>query len=129
MNRTIIVIFILALCLVDLVATYYYIYTYKQWQPNKPYDQIELNPLLRFLWNQFGFHMGMLIGAVLILALNYIVSKEAHWAIVLVLGLFLCWAMFNHFNNISLLHQLIEKYPSGYLPTETFGKVVGNNIN
>jgi len=128
MNNTIIVIFILALCLVDLVATYYYIYTYKQWQPNKPYSEIELNPLLRFLWEKFGFHIGMLIGAVLILALNYIIAKEAHWAIVVLFGAVLCWAMFNHFNNITLLGKLIEQYPSGYLPVETFGEVVGNNV-
>jgi len=127
MNRTIIITIILILCFLDLVATYYYIHTYKKWQPEKPYKEIELNPLLRFLWDNFGFHLGMLIGAVLLLALNYIVSKEAHWAIVVLLGAFLCWAMFNHFTNINLLHDLIEKYPSGHLPTSVFGNVVGNN--
>lgn len=118
---------IMTLCFIDLCLTYYYVYTYKQWQPNKPYKVIELNPLLSFLWNKFGLFIGMFIGAVVMLALNYIVSKEAHWIVVLLLGLFLCFAMFNHFHNINLLHDLINKYPSGYLPVETFGEVIGSN--
>ena len=121
------IVIILALCVIDLVATYYYVYTYKKWQPNKPYRLIELNPLLRFLWNKFGLHIGMFIGGVIILSINYLVAKEAHWIIVLLLLGFLVFAMYNHFNNISLLHKLIDKYPSGSLPEEIFGKVIGNN--
>ena len=125
--RFYIVIIILGLCLIDLVATYYYVYTYKQWQLNKPYNLIEMNPLLRFLWNKFGFHLGMFIGAVVILSLNYIIAKEAHWIIVCLLLGFLLFAIFNHFNNIILIGKLITKYPSGILPTKIFGEVVGNN--
>jgi len=121
------IVIILTLCLIDLVATYYYVYKYKKWQPNKPYKLIELNPLLRFLWNKFGLHLGMFIGAVIILSLNYIISKEAHWILVLIIFGFLCFTMYNHCNNITLLHKLIEQYPCGHLPVGTFGNVVGNN--
>ena len=125
--RTYLLIGIMVLCVLDLALTYYYIHTYKKWQPNKPYKLMEMNPLLVFLWNKFGLHIGMFIGAVIILALNYIVGKEAHWSIGIILFLVLCWTMYNHYNNIDLLNKLIEKYPSGYLPLEIFGVVEGNN--
>jgi len=69
----------------------------------------------------------MFIGAVIILALNYIVSKEAHWLIVCLLLGFLIFTMFNHFKNITLLIKLINQYPLGHLPVAVFGKVIGNN--
>jgi len=126
--RTIALVLILTLCLIDLSLTYYYVQKYKYWQPQKPYKLIELNPLLRFLWNNLGLIFGTIVGAVIIFTLNYLVAKSGHWIIVSLLLLFLCWAIYNHTNNINLLHQLIEKYPSGYLPVETSGEVVGNNI-
>ena len=121
------IIVIMILCFIDLSATYYYVNKYKKWQPNKPYNLIEMNPLLRFLWNNFGLTLGMLIGAVILLAINYLVIKFAHWSLVLILFLILIWAMFNHFTNINLLHKLIEQYPLGTLPGKIFGNVVGNN--
>ncbi len=127
--RIIAVIVILTLGVIDLVATYYYVHTYKQWQPDKPYKLIEMNPLLVFLWNKMGLVIGMVVGAIVILTLQFIIAREAHWAIVIILGLFLLWAEYNHFTNIGLLTKLIEQYPSGHLPIETFGKVVGNNLN
>lgn len=122
-----IIIILLTLSVIDLGATYYYVSKYKAWQPEKPYKSIENNPLLVFLWNTFGLHLGMLIGAVLIWSLIYIVGKSAHWIVVLILMVFLLWAMSNHYSNITLLGKLITKYPSGHLPSETFGQVVGNN--
>ena len=127
--RLALVIVIMTLCVLDLAMTYAYVYKYKRWQPNKPYRMIERNPVLRILWEKFGLHLGMFIGAVLILALNYIVAKEAHWIVVgLLLGLLL-YTMYNHFTNIGLLYNLVIQYPSGYLPEETFGKVIGSNPN
>ena len=125
--RTAIVIILLILSIIDLTATYYYVYKYKQWQPNKPYSLIERNPLLVFLWNNFGLHLGMFIGSVIILSLIYIVGKSAHPLIVGLLFLFLCYEMLNHHNNIGLLGKLINKYPTGHLPEKVFGEVVGNN--
>lgn len=126
--RFIAIVVLLTLCVLDLSFTYYYVHKYKEWQPNKPYKLIEMNPILVFLWNNLGLTIGMLVGSVIILTLNFIVAKECHWAIVLILFLFMLFAMVNHTKNITLLHQLIEKYPSGYLPVETFGQVMGNNI-
>lgn len=125
--RLIATIVILTLCVVDLGLTYYYVYKYKKWQPNKPYNLIERNPLLVLLWNKLGLHFGMIVGIVVIFALNYIVAREAHWLIVFILFGVLVFTMFNHSNNITLLHKLIAKYPTGYLPVETFGEVIGNN--
>lgn len=125
--RLYLLISIMVLCIIDLSLTFYYVHVYKQWQPNKPYKLIEMNPLLVFLWNKFGLYIGMFIGAVLILALNYIVGKDAHWIVGLILLLFLCFTMYNHYNNITLLHKLIAQYPTGYLPFEIFGFVEGNN--
>lgn len=125
--RLYLMIFIMCLSLADLIATYYYIYTYKNWQPDKPYESMELNPLLRFLWKQFGLHLGMFIGMVLILSLNYIICKDAHWIVLVLLAIIFTFAMTNHIKNIGLLTKLIAKYPSGHLPEQIFGKVVGNN--
>ncbi len=125
--RLIATILIMVLCVTDLCLTYFYIYKYKKWQPDKPYKLIEMNPLLRFFWNNFGLHLGMFIGAVLIIALNYVVAKNAHWLFICLLLGFLIFAMFNHARNIGLLIKLIEQYPLGHLPEKVFGKVVGNN--
>lgn len=121
------IIVLLTLSVVDLAWTYYYVHTYKKWQPEKPYKLIELNPLLVFLWSKLGLHLGMFVGSVIILTLNYLVAKYAHPIVsLLVLG-FLIFAMFNHSSNTTLLHMLMEKYPTGYLPTEVFGVVEGSN--
>lgn len=122
------IVILMILSLIDLGATYYYVYKYKKWQPEKPYNMIEKNPLLVFLWNNLGLTFGMIVGSVIILTLIFIVGKTAHPIIVGILFLFLAWAVFfNHFKNIGLLHNLIDKYPSGHLPEKVFGKVVGNN--
>jgi len=126
--RLIVIIVLMTFSVVDLSLTGYYVQKYKKWQPDKPYKLIERNPLLVFLWNTMGLWIGLLVGGVIILSLMFIVGKSAHWLIILLLLCFLSWAMFNHYTNINLLHQLIEKYPSGYLPTEIFGAVVGNKI-
>ena len=126
--RLTILVIIMTLCILDLSMTYYYVYKYKQWQPEKPYRMIEMNPLLRICWENFGLHLGMFIASVMIIALNYIVAKEAHWIVVGLLFGLLCYTMYNHAMNITLLHNLINMYPSGYLPKEIFGEVVGNKL-
>lgn len=125
--RIYVIILLLSLSVLDLVLTYHYVYKYKEWQPNKPYNLIENNPLLVFLWNTFGLHLGTIIGAVIIWSLIYIVAKTAHPIVVVILGLFLLYALFNHYTNINLLTKLIQFYPEGKLPIDVFGDVVGNN--
>lgn len=125
--RIIALVLILLFSVIDLSLTFYYVQKYKSWQPEKPYNLIELNPLLVFLWNNLGLGLGMGVGAVIILALSTIIVKGAHWIIVLILVLLLMFAMYNHNNNINLLNKLMDKYPSGYLPESTFGHVEGNN--
>jgi hypothetical protein len=126
--RIYIIIILMILSLTDLILTGYYVHKYRSWQKEKPYKLIELNPLLVFLWTNLGFWLGHIVGSILILSLIYIVGKSAHWIVVLILGLFLLYALQNHFTNINLLHRLIEMYPSGHLPKETFGEVIGNNL-
>ncbi len=125
--RMIAIVVILLLGVADLILTYHYVKTYRGWQETKPFNMIELNPLLVFLWNNLGLIVGMLVGSVMILTLQFLVARNAHWGFVILLGVILCWVMYNHSNNISLLNQLIEKYPSGHLPVETFGNVIGSN--
>lgn len=126
--RTVVIFAFIFLSVIDLGLTYSYINKYKSWQPDKPYELMERNPLLIMLWNFFGLKIGTIIGGVIILTLIYIISKSAHWAIVLILGLLLLFTMYNHYVNINLLDKLILNYPSGHLPEEVFGKVIGNNI-
>lgn len=125
--RLIMLCLIMALCVIDLSLTYYYVAKYKQWQPNKPYKLIELNPLLRFSWEKFGLQFGMILASIVILALNFVIARDSHWAIAVLLLCVLTWALFNHAKNIGLLFQLIKKYPLGHLPIAVFGKVIGNN--
>ena len=121
------IVILMSLSLIDLTCTYIYVYKYKQWQESKPYNLIEQNPILVFLWNTFGLHLGMFIGSVIILSLIYVVGRSAHPIVVGILFLFLSYALWNHNSNLGLLHKLIEKYPSGNLPVKTFGEVIGNN--
>lgn len=122
-----VIVILMALSFVDLALTGYYVYKYKSWQPDKPYKLIELNPILVFLWSNLGFWLGHIVGSILILTLVFIVGKSAHWIVIVLLGLFFLYALFNHYNNITLLGKLITKYPSGHLPKKVFGDVVGNN--
>ena len=119
---------IMTLCVLDLAFTFYYVHEYKSWQKNKPYNKIELNPILVFLWNRMGFVVGSFVSAVILLSLNWIVVRYAWIGIPILVCLFLIWAMYNHAHNIQLLWQLIEKYPSGYLDPKVFGNVIGNNL-
>lgn len=123
-----VIVILLTLSVIDITATFYYIHKYKKWQPEKPYNLIENNPLLVFLWNQLGLILGTMVGASIIWTLIFIVGKSAHPIVIILLGLFLLYALFNHYTNINLLHALIEKYPSGHLQKEIFGEVVGNNL-
>ena len=125
--RTTLLIIMMTLSVVDLLATFVYVYQYRHWQPNKPLNLIENNPLLVFLWNRLGFYYGSFVGFVVITSLVYIVGKYAHWSIALVLLLVLCFTIYNHAHNFTLLHKLIEQYPTGRLPEKVFGKVIGNN--
>lgn len=125
--RNWLVVGLLVLSIVDLTLTFFYIKQYKSWQPNKPYKMIENNSLLVFLYERLGFYIGSFVGVVVILTLVYLVGRYSHWGVALFLGIVLCWAMYNHFHNFGLLYQLIEKYPLGSLPVETFGKVIGSN--
>jgi hypothetical protein len=125
--RNIIIIILLILSVIDLTTTYIYVKTYRHWQPNKPYNLIENNPMLTFLWNNIGLELGMLVGAGIILTLIYIIGKSAWMPMVILLLCVLVWAMYNHYNNFTLLIKLIKMYPSGYLPEAIFGLVIGNN--
>lgn len=125
--RLIAVIALLTLSLIDIVCTYYYVHKYKEWQPDKPYNMIERNPLLVFLWNNLGLLFGTIVGAIIIWTLIFIIVKTAHPIIIGILAFSLSYALFNHSKNINLLIKLIEKYPTGHLPEKIFGKVTGNN--
>ena len=125
--RTLAVVILLTLSVIDLGATYYYVNKYKKWQPEKPYNLIEKNPLLVFLWNNLGINIGTVVGAIIIWSLIYIVGKSAHPIFIVLLGIFLVYTLFNHYTNIGLLHKLIIKYPLGHLPEKVFGVVQGNN--
>lgn len=111
--RTIIIIILMTLSLIDLGATYYYVKKYKTWQPEKEYHLMEGNPLLVMLWDKLGFNIGMFVGSVIIFSLIYIVGKTAHPVVVLMLFLVLVYVMFNHYSNISLLKELIQKHSGG----------------
>jgi hypothetical protein len=125
--RLILIIVVMSLCITDLVMTAYYVHTYRKWQPNKPYKLIELNPVLVFLWNNLGFVIGMIVGSILLLTLNFLIAKNTYWIIPIILIGYLVWTIINHFKNFHLLFELIKQYPLGHLPVEVFGNVTGNN--
>lgn len=113
-----IIVILMTLSLTDLVLTGYYIYKYKNWQPEKEYKLMELNPLLVFLWNNLGFWLGHIIGSIIILSLMFIIGKSAHPIIIGIVGLILIYALFGHYTNIGLLKELITKYPDGVIPKD-----------
>jgi len=97
----------------DLFLTYYYICRYKKWQPNKPYKKMEGNPLLCFLFNKFGHHIGWLIGVMIILFGVYFITIKTHIIIVGILFVLLVMAIIKTIKNIKKLNELIIKYPNG----------------
>jgi len=117
---------ILILSFIDIGATFYYVQKYTGWQPDKPLKLIENNPLLVFLWGQLGIILGTVVGAAVIWTLLYILGKSAHWIVIVLVMIFLLYALFNHYTNINLLQELMKLYPSGHLPSEIFGNVEGN---
>lgn len=122
-----VIVILMTLSLVDLISTHYYISKYKTWQPDKPYNLIEQNPLLVILWTHLGLLWGSLVGGTIILTLIFIIAKSAHPIVVALVFFLLCYALYNHSVNINLIHKLIEQYPEGRLPEKVFGTVVGNN--
>lgn len=124
--RTLFVIVLMILSVIDLSLTAFYVYRYRQWQPEKPFNLIEKNPLLVFLWDKIGFVPGMLIGAIIILLLVYVIASTS-WILGFLLLATFIFTMFNHLKNFGLLTELIKLYPLGHLPETIFGSVVGNN--
>lgn len=125
--RFLLLILTLSLAIIDLILTYIYVKRYKNWQPKKPYNLIEMNPLLVFLWNRLGLNLGMIVGSVIIMSIIYFIAVYTHIALVILLLVTQFFALWNHNKNIKLLDKLIKKYPDGKLPKETFGKVEGSN--
>lgn len=125
--RFMLLVLALACAIIDLLLTYMYVKRYKNWQPNKPYNLIEMNPLLVFLWNTLGLNLGMIIGSVIIISIIYFIAVYTHIALVILLLATQFLTLLNHNKNIDLLNKLIKKYPEGKLPKETFGKVKGSN--
>jgi hypothetical protein len=125
--RIYVIVLLMTLSLIDIVCTHYYVSKYKKWQPEKPFNLIEQNPLLVILWTHLGLLWGTIVGAVIILSLIFVIGKSAHPIVIGILFFMLCYAIYNHSVNINLLHKLIDKYPTGKLPETVFGKVVGNN--
>lgn len=113
--RNIIFILLIIMSIVDLGLTYNYVSTYKNWQPDRPYSDMEANPLLLFLWNNCGLFLGQILGALIIWTLIFIIVKEAHWLVILsLIGVFIFGIIINLI-HISQLHNLIKLYPTGYI--------------
>lgn len=119
--RIIAIVVLMTLSVIDLGATFFYVNSYHKWQPEKDFALMENNPLLVFLWNNLGLVLGHIVGSIIILTLIYLVARLAHPAVIIILGLFLIWAMYNHFLHITFLKDLIIKYPEGIIP-ESLGK-------
>lgn len=108
------VILILLLGFIDMATTYYFVDTYSNWQPDRPFEDMEVNPILLYLWNNLGFEFGMAIGFIILMSLNYIVARYAWIGVVLLFVVVLTFTLYNNITNINTLHELIKLYPTGY---------------
>jgi len=113
--RKFIIVLLIVISFLDLASTFYYINSYSEWRPDVPYNQMEANPLLLLLWNNFGLLTGTILGAFIIWILLYIVGKKAHWLIILIVLLALSFGVVNNINHIGMLNKLIELYPTGII--------------
>ena len=59
-------ILLLAMSLIDLGATFFYVSTFHTKFPTIDYTTLEANPILRMAWKQFGLHWGMIIGGIIV---------------------------------------------------------------
>lgn len=113
--RKVFLITILILSLIDLGLTYNYINEYSNWQINKPFNEMEQNILLVYLWNVFGLKLGMVIGALIIWSLLILISRSASWIILIsLLAVFIFGIVINIMHTIQL-YDLIKLYPLGYI--------------
>ena len=103
--------FILLLGFLDFSLTYYFVDTYKTWQPDRLFEDMEMNPILITLWNTFGLKLGMLIGMLILLPIQYFIAKKVWIGLVILFGGFLLFIMYNHYINITLLHELMKLHP------------------
>jgi hypothetical protein len=102
------------LSFIDLSLTYFYIKTYSNWIPERLFSEMEQNPLLLFLWNNFGLELGTLFGALIILSLIYLIGKKANLIVAIpVIGV-LVFAIFINIQHIIMLFDLIKLYPTGF---------------
>ena len=62
-----IILTILLLSCLDLFFTFKYVDTFREKFPDKDYKQLEANPIIRKMWDMFGFGKGMLISVPIIL--------------------------------------------------------------
>ena len=99
-------IIVLILFGIDMLLTVSYVYKYKEWQPEKPYNQMEKNPLLVWLWNHVGLIEGWVIGVIIIASiLLTLFAFTDKWFAFMMIGIY-SLVIFNHIKNFWLLHIL-----------------------
>jgi len=116
-NRTRVIIFAIFvfLFLLDMMSTFYYVSNYSEWQPEKPYNLMEKNPMLVFLWNLLGLPIGTIVGGAIILSLLYLIAFKSSggcgWVTIGGIVCLFIFAIINNIINTNLLIKLREIYP------------------
>ena len=95
---------------IDMYYTHKYISLYKEKFPDKPYEQIEANPIIRFLIKKYGIACGVLfstglIGTLVFILLAYVFNTNWNYFL---LGVYMMMIVF-HLKNITMLKGLVVK--------------------
>jgi type IV secretory pathway VirB6-like protein len=95
--------------IIDLSLTWNYISRYKKLCPNKSFNKMERNPLIRVFLNYLGIKVGMIVSIIFIMSLISIIAIDAHIIIVIILISIQIFALINHNKNFKILKKLERK--------------------
>lgn len=95
---------------IDMYYTHKYISLYKEKFPEKPYEQIEANPIIRILIKKYGISCGVLfstglIGTFIFCLLAYVFNTNWNYFL---FGVYIMMLVF-HSKNITMLKSLEAK--------------------
>ena len=105
---------ILLLFVADMISTYFYLRFYKKNYPKGNYTQLEQNPIIRTCIESVGLGKGMIMGALIVMAILWFVIKltgtNFHYVLI---GVFAMVNIFHYLNFAALFRLTKEKQVKG----------------
>lgn len=95
---------LIVLSLIDTVLTYEWAKLVLKRKPNLPLKKVEMSPLIRVCWNNYGIGRGSIVSGILLLTIQILLSSIHKYAFYIIIAI-LTFAVYNHANNFYLVNQ------------------------